>query len=367
MNKLLLSFVLVAVVACQPQDPLSKVLEESKDPVLRMVMEDPATYELQIRYTQIDATQNGYAFTDHEYGWQQGQYFYPASTVKLPMALVATEFMQAQALPLDTPYFIMGDSLQHTVADDIRQILAVSDNAAYNRLYELIGRDAVNGSFAQKGLKIRLAHRLSVADAAIPQRDSLAFVIAGDTLWRGGGTDRTLLPNLGLGTVKGKGFMRGDSLVSEPMDFSMKNDYPLDSQHELLKRLFFAVQHSPEHSFQTDLSYLLDCMYLPPRKQAYEESEYYDGYVKFLMHGDTEERMPDYLRQYNKVGYAYGTLTDASYFVDQKNDIRFILSATILVNEDQVFNDDNYEYDTVGIPFLAALGREIYQMELNRK
>ena len=115
------------------------------------------------------------------------------------------------------------------------------------------------------------------------------------------------------------------------------------------------------------LSELKECMHLPPRFQGYEEAEYYDGYVKFLMHGDTEDRIPDNIKQYNKVGYAYGTLTDASYFEDSKNGIRFILSATILVNQDEIFNDDQYEYDSVGIPFLAALGRAIYRLELNRK
>jgi hypothetical protein len=44
-----------------------------------------------------------------------------------------------------------------------------------------------------------------------------------------------------------------------------------------------------------------------------------------------------------------------------------MLTATILVNKDGIFNDDAYEYDEVGIPFLAALGRAIYTLELDRK
>ena len=50
-----------------------------------------------------------------------------------------------------------------------------------------------------------------------------------------------------------------------------------------------------------------------------------------------------------------------------KNNIDFMVTATILVNSDEVFNDDAYEYDEVGIPFLAQLGRELYQLELERK
>jgi hypothetical protein len=44
-----------------------------------------------------------------------------------------------------------------------------------------------------------------------------------------------------------------------------------------------------------------------------------------------------------------------------------MITATILVNEDGIYNDDQYEYETVGIPFLAELGRELYQLQLSIK
>ncbi|MGB5359311.1 MAG: hypothetical protein WBN27_05150, partial [Eudoraea sp.] len=68
-----------------------------------------------------------------------------------------------------------------------------------------------------------------------------------------------------------------------------------------------------------------------------------------------------------KVGFAYGTLTDCAYIVDEKNHIEFMLTATILVNKDDIFNNDNYEYEEIGIPFLAALGREFYNYALETK
>ena len=40
---------------------------------------------------------------------------------------------------------------------------------------------------------------------------------------------------------------------------------------------------------------------------------------------------------------------------------RFFLTATILVNENKIFNDDIYESDQIGIPFLAALGRAVLE------
>jgi len=66
------------------------------------------------------------------------------------------------------------------------------------------------------------------------------------------------------------------------------------------------------------------------------------------------------------VGWAYGFLTDASYVVDFKNKIEYMLSATIYVNSDEVLNDDKYDYDNIGYPFLYQLGQTIYKYELQR-
>jgi len=103
-----------------------------------------------------------------------------------------------------------------------------------------------------------------------------------------------------------------------------------------------------------------------PRNAGYDPKEYYDGYCKFFMFGDTKETIPDNIKIYNKVGDAYGTLIDCAYIVDEINRIEFIISATLLVNEDQIFNDDNYDYDEIGLPFLAELGRAFYRLNLEK-
>jgi hypothetical protein len=67
------------------------------------------------------------------------------------------------------------------------------------------------------------------------------------------------------------------------------------------------------------------------------------------------------------VGWAYGFLTDVAYIVDFETGVEFFLAATIHVNEDGVFNDDNYEYESVGLPFMANLGRTVFAHEKKRK
>ena len=72
------------------------------------------------------------------------------------------------------------------------------------------------------------------------------------------------------------------------------------------------------------------------------------------------------MRIFNKVGLAYGYLTDNAYIVDFERGVEFLLTATVLVNENGIFNDEKYEYDEVGLPFLAAVGRVLYDYELTR-
>ena len=49
-----------------------------------------------------------------------------------------------------------------------------------------------------------------------------------------------------------------------------------------------------------------------------------------------------------------------------ENGIEFFLTATVFVNKNQIFNDNVYEYDELGIPFLAEVGRAIYAYERKR-
>ena len=76
--------------------------------------------------------------------------------------------------------------------------------------------------------------------------------------------------------------------------------------------------------------------------------------------------MPEHVRVFNKVGWAYGFLTDVSFVVDFKNKVEFMLAATLYVNEDEILNDNKYEYKTVGWPFLREVGQRVYEYELQR-
>jgi len=346
----------------------------SAHPAMLNVFHDPDLYQIQIIYTEITRDSIGKAhFTDFDFRLNNDHYFYPASTVKLPMAVLALEYVSTNTVGINlyTAYTTSRDSLSHTIADDVRQIFAVSDNEAYNRLYELIGRDRANNRLRELGLApIRLSHRLSTANAGAAIRDTLKFLVEKDTLRIFGIPDTPIEKLSALGLSKGMGFMQNDTLIEKPMDFSEKNYFPLKTQHELMKRIRFPENYSEEKQFKLSpeaAQLLSKVMHEVPRKAGYNEATYYDSYGKFFLYGDNKERIPETTSIYNKVGYAYGTLTETAHIIDKEQDIEFLLSATILVNDNRVFNDDTYEYDTIGIPFLAQLGREIYTAEYSRK
>lgn len=341
----------------------------STDPAIQKVMSNPEAYELQIRLTRIHREEQGVRFEDIDFQVNDSVYFYPASTAKFPVAVAALEKLNnSPGIDLNARYYIEGDTLEASFAEDIRAVFAVSDNHANNRLFEFLGQDQINNNLQQRGVRpLRIAHRLSTALADTLITRPLLFLGVNDSSTTTQAIVNDPIQSLELqGTLKGIGFRSGGEMIEEAFDFSRKNYFPISSQNALLKRVIFPEAFSADQQLkisEEQRDFLLETMSALPKDQGYDPEEYYDSYVKFFLFGDSEEPIPENFRIYNKVGYAYGTLTDTAYIVNEEEGVEFLLHATILVNADQIFNDDQYEYDEIGIPFLAALGRAVYRLE----
>ncbi|WP_108803707.1 serine hydrolase [Aquimarina sp. Aq107] len=371
----LISFISLLMISCSQQDPLEKILN-SDIPQIVNVSKNIEKYEVQILYSQINRNKKGQTtFTDYEFNVSDSMYFYPASSVKFPIAVLALEKLnelQKNNIPIskETSFITEQDSSYSSVEKEITKIFAVSDNQAYNRLFEFLGQDYINQKLNSKNINSRISHRLSTNNASNTKSQSLIFknkIQDSIALYEQKGIENS--PNLKLAlkkVQKGKGYILNDSLIRTPKDFSQKNYLPLRSLHGLMKRIQFPDTFIPKERFnisERDLEFIIKAMKTIPYEAGYDKKEYYDGYVKFFMFGDTKKDIPKHIEIYNKVGYAYGYLTDCAYIKDTKNNVEFILSATIHVNENEIYNDDNYEYDEIGIPFLAQLGRMIYDLE----
>lgn len=373
---LLIIFSSSVFISCGSQKNLLKKISKSDDPKLATVFANPEKYAVQIIYTKIDRGEDGVSFKTEKYRVDAENYFYPASTVKLPVAALSLEKLDSlQKAGVDinksTIYHFEDDTTEHTIENDIKGIFAVSDNDSYNRLFEFLGQDYVNAHMKSKGLMpFRLSHRFSGEGSADTLTKQMIFEMKnGDyfsPITHNHKADSLQLKNV----IIGKAYIENDQQVERPFSFACKNYFPLETQHEILKRLFFPQNFKKSELFDlssADMEFLKNAMSSVPRELGYDEKEFYDSYGKFFIFGDSKERIPGYIKIYNKVGYAYGNLTETAYVHDEKNDVEFLLSATLRVNENEIYNDGVYEYDTIGIPFLAALGRKIYQQELARK
>uniref|UniRef100_UPI00404746A7 serine hydrolase n=1 Tax=Roseivirga sp. TaxID=1964215 RepID=UPI00404746A7 len=151
------------------ENPLEDILK-SDSPKIKTITDHLADHEVQVIYTQIDRDKNGLPiFKEFSFQLNKNNYFYPASTAKLPVAILALQRikeLQAEGsnITKESPFeifdpetnevILMGDSTEEngkaTVAHMIKKIFLVSDNEAYNYLFEFLGRDYINESLRNR-------------------------------------------------------------------------------------------------------------------------------------------------------------------------------------------------------------------------
>lgn len=382
------------VQAAEWNDSIDDLLR-SQPEQFGLIMQDPAKFRVQIIYTQINRDKaNKPTFQTFTYRLNPKEYFYPASTVKLPTAALALEKLEKLNLPgltRDTS-MLTGTSAPYqtealtdpssasglpSIGNYVRKILLVSDNDAFNRVYEFVGQQAINESMLAKGYSdTRIVHRLEVGlSKSQNQLSNPIDFVAGDAVIYHQDEQSSKIDFYGSEPeLLGVAEMVDGQRLQRPKDFSEKNSYALMDQHKVVKNLLFPDSVSIDKQFNLsadDYRFIYTYMSMYPGESnipAYQDAgEYPPGYVKFLMYGGQAESIPAHIRIFNKVGDAYGFLTDSAYIVDYENNIEFLLSATVFVNENLTFNDDNYEYDKIGMPFLRDLGQAIYAIELKRE
>lgn len=349
-------------------------------------------WHIQVIYTQIDRKEdNKPVFTHYTFNTDSAFYFYPASTVKMPVACLALQKLNELKVPgltrMSTMITDAGAPGQTAAMNDpsspdgcptienyIKKIFLVSDNDAFNRLYEFLGQEYINKNLHHMGYKdAQILHRLNIS---LPEDENrltnpVSFLDTfGKVLYRQPLVKSTM-PYQERSTFFGKGFYKGEVLIDEPFDFSRKNRLSLPDLHTILLSLLFPAEVPEKQRFrltEADYRFLYKYMSMKPGESRYPsyDTSYTDAYAKFLLYGGSGAMDPN-IRIFNKEGDAYGFLTDVAYVTDVKNHVEFMLSATIYCNSDGIFNDDHYDYNTIGYPFMKNLGRVIYEHELRRK
>ncbi|TSD66696.1 serine hydrolase [Inquilinus sp. KBS0705] len=382
--------------AQQPDTLLLKNMLQAHPELFSGILNHPTQNEVQILYTQIDRDKNNVPhFRSYSYRLNPKHYFYPASTVKLPTAIFALEKLNELKLKgLSKDVNMLTDSAFNgqtkvttdtsaangypSIANYIKKILLVSDNDAYNRLYEFVGRQQINQKLKKYGLyHTRIIGRLAIGDGgeAAGHTNPIDFYKGDKLIYHQPALyDAATYPMQLDNMIQGKAYLdKDDKLVNAPFDFSEKNVYTIADQQLVLKRLLFPEAYTKAQRFNlTAADYRSIYRYISmfpteSSKPTYNRPEYYPAFCKFLFYGadSTAAINPD-IRIFNKPGDSYGYDIDNAYIVDFKNKVEFMVTAVVQSNEDGIYNDNKYEYATVCLPFLKNIGQLLYQYELRR-
>ena len=315
--------------------------------------------DIQLKLTVIDSAEN---FIEHEYNIDTNKYFYPASTVKLPIALFALEKLnENKILSIDTPFMLEDDTLKTTFKNELEKIFILSDNQANNRFFEFTGQDYLNKKFISKGFfNSTIFHRLSTINSSKIEGKRVDF-FTNDSIISFQNNNKEP-KKLKLEKIKkGKGYINSTGeMIKQEMDFSEKNYISITDLHRIMKILFFPEKFNEKERFNLtneQREILFNYMSGYPKDFGYSPKEFPYYFTKFFIYGDKELEVDENIVIYNKVGLAYGQLSDVAYI--KKNNVSIILTATIDVNTNKIYNDDIYDYDSIGFPFLAEISREI--------
>jgi hypothetical protein len=380
----------------QPKtDPLLvNILNESTNPTIKQVIKNPLSFRCQFIYTQVNRDKHNVPhFTNYYFNFDPELYFNPASTVKLPLALLSLEKLNKLKVKGVNKYTSMlfdssfsgqkklfTDSTSETglpsIAHFIKRAFLISENDPYNRMYQFVGQQEINRNLHAKGYKdVRITRQFAgFSEEQNRHTNGIRFVDAGGKLiysqlpaYNTDSFDFSHLIKLGDAYMN-----RNDSLVHEPFDFTKQNNISLLDLQQILQSALFPSSVPVYQRFKlTADDYRFVYKYLSqfPSETSYpkyDTSLFYDSYVKFFFR-DSTHHLPPGVRVFNKVGWSYGFMTDVSYVADFKNHVEYMLAATLYVNSDGILNDGKYDYNTIGYPFLHALGQEIYQYERKRK
>jgi len=398
MKKSLFYIILLLLVKANPINaqwpaPFNTILPNIQDSTTKKVLANPKTYRYQLVYTKIDRDQNGVPhFTNYTLHADAENYFNPASMVKMPLAFLAMEKLYELNQPgvnkfttmqFDSNYqrqvaMTADSSAQNkkpSITHFVKRAFLISENDPYNRLYQFVGQGPTNQKLIEKGYTSTKITRQFMGYTEDQNRhtNGINFV------------DEKGLPILKLAPQYNKdSFQFGapiligdahwnskDEVVKAPFDFTRHNNISLVDMQKMLQSVIFPASVPKQNRFniaEADRLFLLQYLSQYPSETnypKYDSAHFYDSYVKFFFQ-DSTHAMPKHIRVFNKVGWAYGFLTDVSYVLDTKNNIDYMLSATVYVNSDGVVNDSKYDEETVGFPFLNKIGIAFYEYELKR-
>ena len=373
---LLASFCFLLLSCSSTTNPIELIIKK-REPQLKPIYKNKENHNLQILYTKVVRDSLGMpSFIQYDYQADNNVYFYPASTMKLPIVALTLQKINELRntginITVESKILLLNAdqiTTETTFKDLIAKVFLVSDNSASNILINFLGYNYFNKQMREKGLNtIVLNHKFN-PDPYV-KNDWKIYTLDRDLI----SIDETqeIIEHNNLDNLlQGKFQILNGEKVATPFNFKTKNKASLRDLDGVMKRIIYPDLFQEQDRINLSdqdynfLRYWMSRFTFEDIGIEYQkDSQYFDSYNKFFIYGDSTNAVDRKIRIYNKVGVAYGALTDISYIRDYQKNIEFFLSATIYVNQNQIVNDNIYEYDDLGIPFLAELARQVYKLE----
>ena len=374
------------VMAQKKSTDFEDLLFKNASDSLKQILQQPHKYKYQIIYTQIDRDKNNKPqFKNHYLNVDANQYFYPASMAKLPIALLALEKVNkiGKKVNMFTP--MVSDTVQAdasaqnglpSIAHYIKKIFLVSDNDAYNQLFNFVGQQNINEALWKKGYKdVQITRQFfKLTDEQNRMSSVIQFKKGNQVLYQQPAMKSTLQFDFSKKLFIGKQYIDDqEKLINAPKEFTTSNIISLETLQLMMQAVLFPKSVAKKYRFNlTKEQYQFLYQYMSEWASEssfpkYDSNEFFDSYTKFFFfRADGKKQPPHYIRSFNKTGWSYGCLTDVCYIIDTKNKLEFMLSGTIYANEDEILNDDKYDYERIGYPFFKEVGKIVYEHELKR-
>ena len=379
MKRILLLAVCSSLLSCN-SNPIELVLKS--DPYLKEIIKDKEDYEIQVMLTKINHDNTKIDFQNYQYQHDENQYFYPASTIKLPIVVLTLKKInelrsKGSDITLKSKIilnnvdnysnFKLQDSItsfQNLIAD----IFLVSDNSASNILIDFIGYNYFNDEMQNAGFdRTYLNHKFN-PDPYV------------NSTWQISDLDNNIISSINdnqkiikaddkiNGLDKGERRYFNGEILDESLNFSEKNRFSITDMHNLIKYIFYPEIFDKANTFNLNVEdydfiryWMSRFTYEDIGEKFIGDEKFFETYNKFFIHGDEQNVSNEQIRVYNKIGQAYGTSIDNGLIKNYQNNVEFILTSTIYTNKNKVINDNLYEYDDIAEPFLAKLSRAIYK------
>lgn len=351
---------------------VGSVLERNGSRGLLKFLARADEYGLQICFTRLEKGISGLEFKTYQLSRVE-QWFAPASLVKLPLAALLLEQLEAAevdwasaklAFPNMPACAERAAELRQpqAVTRLIERALVLSDDSAYCALFDALGPQRIAERMRQMGYSdLRIQARFG---ACGPENSKITgpvqiYSVGGKLLSTTAARAPFALISAPTTIKIGRAWMQGNRRIEGAKDFTTSNSAPLRALHEMMLALMRPKLVAANQRFQISeraRQFLLTGMRLNPAESKYSNAtEAKLDRTFFRMLGVGDGQWPKDLLVENKVGWAYGYLSDMAHL--KQGGRECFVSCKMYLNRDGVLNDGRYEYESIGRPAMAEIGR----------